>query len=185
MTPSVRNSLKFFLEIENFTVRVYRSGDELLTDADHLPRCGRLVIDYKMPEMNGLELLEKLRYRRISLPAIMITSSRTSAPARASCRRRRSHCREAIFGEHVIGEDLRRFRTTIIAELRSPKPEYHVEKVRIPGKTEWHLNSALVRKQTAAPGLHEEVARHASKNPFLHPAMTVGACHNQVGGILR
>ncbi len=71
--PAVRNSLKFSLEIEGFAVRVYPGGDELLTDAD-LPSRGCLIIDYKMPEMNGLQLLKKLRDLRVLIPAIIITS---------------------------------------------------------------------------------------------------------------
>jgi len=71
--PAVRNSLKFSLEIEGFDVRVYPGGGELLTDTD-LPNQGCLIIDYKMPDMNGLELLKKLRDLRILIPAIIITS---------------------------------------------------------------------------------------------------------------
>ena len=50
----------------------------MLTDAD-LPSRGCLIIDYKMPEMNGLELLKKLRNHRIFLPAIIVTSHPSSA----------------------------------------------------------------------------------------------------------
>jgi len=71
--PAVRNSLKFALEVEGFAVRAYHTGAELLSEAD-LPDNGCLVVDYKLPEMNGLDLLSELRRRNIDLPAILITT---------------------------------------------------------------------------------------------------------------
>jgi FixJ family two-component response regulator len=57
-------------------VRLYESGDQLLADAD-LPATGCLVVDYYMPEMNGVELMEQLRRRAVKLPAILITARAT------------------------------------------------------------------------------------------------------------
>ena len=71
--PAVRNSLKFSLEVEGFSVRTYSNGAELLREA-RIPRHGCLVIDYKLPEMSGLDLLTQLRHRQIALPAILITT---------------------------------------------------------------------------------------------------------------
>jgi two-component system response regulator FixJ len=71
--PAVRNSLKFALEVEGFAVRAYATGAELLDDAPALDN-GCLVVDYKLPEMNGLDLLCELRRRNVDLPAILITT---------------------------------------------------------------------------------------------------------------
>jgi FixJ family two-component response regulator len=68
-----RNSLKFSLEIEGFVVRSYATGAELL-DAGSVAPCGCLVVDQHMPGMNGLDLIELLRSRHFSAPAILITS---------------------------------------------------------------------------------------------------------------
>jgi two-component system response regulator FixJ len=76
--PAVRNSLKFALEVEGFAVRAYPTGGELLSEAD-LPDNGCLVVDYKLPEMNGLDLLSELRRRNIGLPAILVTTHPNSA----------------------------------------------------------------------------------------------------------
>jgi FixJ family two-component response regulator len=76
--PAVRNSLKFALEVEGFCVQAYQTGAELLRDVD-IPTNGCLVIDYKLPEMNGLDLLVKLRCRNIDLPAILITTHPSAA----------------------------------------------------------------------------------------------------------
>jgi two-component system, LuxR family, response regulator FixJ len=71
--PAVCSSLKFSLEVEGFVVRIYPGAYELLNEID-LPSKSCLLIDYHMPVMNGLELLERLRDRGITLPAMVITS---------------------------------------------------------------------------------------------------------------
>jgi len=76
--PAVCNSLKFSLEVEGFTVRDYSSANDLLREPE-LADAGCLVIDYHLPEMNGLEVLNRLRARRIAAPAILITSHPSAA----------------------------------------------------------------------------------------------------------
>ena len=75
---AVRNSLKFALEIEGFSVRVYPTGAELLDEKD-MPESGCLVADYHLPGMNGLDLLVRLRERDIRWPAILITTHPSAA----------------------------------------------------------------------------------------------------------
>jgi FixJ family two-component response regulator len=70
---AVRNSLRFALEIEGFSVWTYSDGNELLNDTD-LGASSCLVVDQKLPGTNGLQTIAKLRERRISVPAILITS---------------------------------------------------------------------------------------------------------------
>jgi two-component system, LuxR family, response regulator FixJ len=70
---AVRNSLKFWLEIEGLTVRGYVSGADLL-DAGDLARCDCYVVDQKMSEMSGLDLIAQLRDRHFTAPAILIAS---------------------------------------------------------------------------------------------------------------
>jgi two-component system, LuxR family, response regulator FixJ len=76
--PAVRNSLKFALEVEGFAVRTYSSGVDLLNEPE-LPSDGCLVVDYKLPELNGLDLLFELRKRDVDLPAILITTHPNNA----------------------------------------------------------------------------------------------------------
>lgn len=73
---AVRQSLKFALELEGMNVRLYESGAELLAEPE-LPANGCLVVDYYMPTMNGVELMDKLRRRLVKLPAILITARAT------------------------------------------------------------------------------------------------------------
>jgi two-component system, LuxR family, response regulator FixJ len=70
---AVRNSLKFWLELEGLTVRSFASGAELLA-ADESSRCDCLVIDEKTPASSGLHLIAQLRDRDFSAPAILVTS---------------------------------------------------------------------------------------------------------------
>jgi len=70
---AVRNSLKFSLELEGFAVRTYVDGRALLDDA-HLPVGGCLVVDQMMPGICGLDVVDALRMRGVSMPAVLITS---------------------------------------------------------------------------------------------------------------
>lgn len=69
---AVRRALKFALEVEGLDVRLYDGPDALLADAS-LPDRGCLVIDYRMPIMDGLQLTDRLRARNVTLPVILIT----------------------------------------------------------------------------------------------------------------
>ena len=75
--PAVLNSLKFALEVEGFAVRAYPAGMDLLRERE-FPADGCLVVDYKLPEMNGLDVLVELRKRNVDLPAILITTHPSS-----------------------------------------------------------------------------------------------------------
>ena len=70
---AVRQSLKFALELEGLDVRLYDGGPELLAERE-LPPSGCLVLDYKMPAMDGLEVLARLRARHVAMPTLLITS---------------------------------------------------------------------------------------------------------------
>jgi two-component system response regulator FixJ len=68
----VLKSLRFLLETEGFEVRTFRSGSALLgSRARHDADC--LVIDYKMAEIDGIELAYKLRDLDINTPIVLIT----------------------------------------------------------------------------------------------------------------
>jgi len=81
---AVRTSLEFSFEVEGYAVRTYAEPSKLLAELD-LPRRGCLVTDYHLPGTNGLALIDELRRRGVTIPAILITSapSRTLA-ARAA-----------------------------------------------------------------------------------------------------
>src|SRR5215218_9057652 len=75
---AVRQSLKFALEQEGLEVHLYESGERLLADTA-LPRRGCLIVDYVMPGVDGITLVERLRQRHVGLPAILITAKGSPA----------------------------------------------------------------------------------------------------------
>jgi two-component system, LuxR family, response regulator FixJ len=68
----VRTSLRFLLETEGFDVRTFRSAVALLGSSMR-NRADCLVVDYKMAELDGLELAQRLRRLQVSTPIILIT----------------------------------------------------------------------------------------------------------------
>lgn len=76
--PAVRGSLAFSLQTEGFAVRSYASAAEILREVP-APDTACLVIDYKLPKMNGLDLLAELRRRKVAAPAILITTHPSAA----------------------------------------------------------------------------------------------------------
>lgn len=71
---ALRSSLEFILRIEGYAVRTYARGRELLDDLN-LPSHGCLVIDQRLPDIEGLKVIEALRARSVRLPAILITTN--------------------------------------------------------------------------------------------------------------
>lgn len=81
---AVRNALKFALEAEGLKVQVFDGAVSFLNER-HLPPFGCLVLDYRMPVMDGLELTAVLRERGLKVPTIMITGrSNKELSARAA-----------------------------------------------------------------------------------------------------
>lgn len=68
----MRDSLRFLLEAAGFAVETYASARAFL-EAGGAGRTGCLVTDVRMPEMNGLELQEKLAAEGSRLSVILMT----------------------------------------------------------------------------------------------------------------
>jgi two-component system response regulator ChvI len=69
---NIVESVKMTLEAEGFTVRTYSDGESALRDLLAKPP-DLAVLDIKMPRMDGMELLQKLRARS-AMPVIFLTS---------------------------------------------------------------------------------------------------------------
>jgi len=69
---AIRRSVGFMLKTSGFHVRTYESGDDLLKSASNL-EAGCILLDIRMPGMDGLELQAALRDKGIGLPVIIMT----------------------------------------------------------------------------------------------------------------
>jgi two-component system, LuxR family, response regulator FixJ len=73
---AVRDALQFALRLEGLCVHVHSGGASLLADPD-LNRAGCVILDHRMPWLDGFALLKHLRARNPELKAIMLTSRAT------------------------------------------------------------------------------------------------------------
>ena len=82
---AVRDSLKFTLELDGMAVRTWDSGSRLLSDGD-MAAADCLVLDCKMPGLDGFAVVDALAGRRVRLPIIMMTAPVTLALERRAHR---------------------------------------------------------------------------------------------------
>jgi FixJ family two-component response regulator len=68
----VRDVLDALLESAGHTVKTYTSGQQLLDDPE-LSDVACIVVDQKMPEMTGLDLLRRLDATGHTIPSLLIT----------------------------------------------------------------------------------------------------------------
>jgi len=67
------DSLRFLVESDGLRAESFRSAQAFLERFDpEAPGC--VVIDYRMPDMNGLDLQDELRNRGATLPVIVVTA---------------------------------------------------------------------------------------------------------------
>jgi len=72
MTTPARDAFAFLLNAANFLVRAYESAKAFL-NAIPAAETGCVITDVRMPEINGLELLRRLKANEIGWPVIVIT----------------------------------------------------------------------------------------------------------------
>ena len=75
---AVREALKFALEVEGFVVHLCADGLELVTHPD-LRRADCLVLEDKIPLMNGVSVLDRLVEQNFQMPIILMTSHVTDS----------------------------------------------------------------------------------------------------------
>jgi FixJ family two-component response regulator len=71
--PGALESLRWMLEQADYRVKAFHSSRQFL-DSYRPGEPGCLVLDVRMPEMDGLELQQTLRDRKIGLPIIFMTA---------------------------------------------------------------------------------------------------------------
>ena len=71
--PEMRKALRRLLRSRGFRVAEYASGEDLLAALDSQP-LDYLLLDLHMPGINGFDVMEAFRSRRIAVPVIVITA---------------------------------------------------------------------------------------------------------------
>ncbi|RMH64260.1 MAG: DNA-binding response regulator [Bacteroidetes bacterium] len=68
-----RESIERNLLAAGYHVRAFASGHDFLSDIAAAPRPGVVLLDWKMPSINGIEVLRRLRESGVDLPVIFLT----------------------------------------------------------------------------------------------------------------
>lgn len=69
---SVRRAISFFLKTSGYAVRTWESGTAFLKEMRHV-EAGCILLDVRMPEMDGLEVQQHLNDRGTAMPVIVLT----------------------------------------------------------------------------------------------------------------
>lgn len=122
----VRKSLAFLLTMMGFTVRVHESATGFLASAQTIGKAC-LVTDLRMPDMSGVELLDRLNAKGILVPAVVITGHGDVPMAVAAMKAGAVDFIEKPFEDEVLVEAIKRAASRLqetaptvdIATLRS------------------------------------------------------------------
>jgi len=97
---AVRESLRAFLETCGYSVQTYASSEDYLRRAD-TESADCLLLDLRVSGRGGIELLEQLRTRGVSTPAIILSTN----GSRMNARMQRAGVLKVLV-KPVTGEDL-------------------------------------------------------------------------------
>lgn len=73
--PDIRDSLEDILRADGYEAAVAGSGAEALRILSEC-RVGLVLLDFMMPVMDGREVVEEMRRRRIDVPVILLSAGR-------------------------------------------------------------------------------------------------------------
>lgn len=103
----VRKSLAFLLTMIGFRVEVHESATSYLAAAPHSGKTC-LVTDLRMPDMSGVDLLEKMKERGCMVPAVVISGHGDVPMAVAAMKAGAVDFIEKPFEDEVLVEAIKR-----------------------------------------------------------------------------
>lgn len=69
---AIRRSLSFMLRTSGYVVRLFDGGHAFLKEASDLP-LGCVLLDVRMPDIDGMTVQQELRARGVMLPVVIMT----------------------------------------------------------------------------------------------------------------
>jgi two-component system, LuxR family, response regulator FixJ len=121
----VRKSLAFLLTVSGFAVRLHESATAFLEVAPTV-RNGCLITDLRMPDMSGVELLQRMRSLPRKIPSIVITGHGDVPMAVEAMKAGALDFIEKPFEDEVIIEAIKR----AAAELDKQSPDADLSSIR-------------------------------------------------------
>jgi two-component system response regulator FixJ len=103
---AVLAALSFLLTAEGYAVRAHECARTFL-DMVQQDDCGCLVTDVRMPGMSGLDLLAKMKERRVSMPVIVISAHGDVPLAIAAMKQGAIHFFEKPFDNDALLDSIR------------------------------------------------------------------------------
>lgn len=97
----VRRAVAFLLGTAGHAVRVHESAEKFLEELENLQR-GCIVSDVRMPGLDGVSLLRRLRERGVEMPAIIMTGHADVALAVAAMKAGAIDFIEKPFDDEVL-----------------------------------------------------------------------------------
>lgn len=147
---ALRDSLAFLLDTNDLQTRLYVSAIDLLEAARQAPLTGCILTDVRMPDMNGIELVRRLRSQGVALPVVVMTGHADLSLAVEALRAGVQDFIEKPFNEDVLIDALRR------ALDSAREPQVSAADLAVVER----LSSLSVREKQVLDGL---VAGHANK----------------------
>jgi len=81
----IRESLKLILE-DHYDLILTEGGEQCLSCLEHSKDIGLVLIDIKMPKVDGLEILKQIKQKRPSLKVVVITGYKSVETAAEASR---------------------------------------------------------------------------------------------------
>jgi two-component system response regulator FixJ len=127
---AIRRSVGFMLKTSGHQVRTHESGIDLLKVAGQLePGC--ILLDIRMPSMDGLEVQQRLREKGVSLPVIIMTGHGDVNLAVKAMRAGAADFIEKPFEKAVLIDALnrgfRRLERAALSELQSDEAQVKLQ----------------------------------------------------------
>ncbi|MDP1632731.1 MAG: response regulator [Caulobacter sp.] len=95
---AVLHSLQFALEAQGYEVCLFERAQDAI-DSREIQDAGCLLIDYGLPDLDGLSMLEALRRRGLDCPAIIIAGH-----LNARCRKEAGRAGAVLVEKPIMGD---------------------------------------------------------------------------------